>query len=112
MQVDVEPGIAIEQKELVIEAVTGMPHRATGTGALGLDRHVDLQTEARLQWGRRRVLDNALCCKPCQQQIRVTPGKSAVLNSRNVEKGNPSIGNSGFGVSAANAPEPAPETAA
>jgi len=86
-QIDVEPRIAVEQKKPIIETVARMPHRAAGTGALRLDRHLDLQIELRLERGRRRIVDNALCCKPSEQQdpLQAMAGQ---LEQQHVEKGN------------------------
>ena len=87
-QIDIEPRVAVEQKEPVIEAVARMPDRAAGTGALGLDRHLNLQAEPRLQRGRRRVFDNARGCKPGEQQDPRHPMASQ-LEHQHIEKGNP-----------------------
>ena len=48
-QIEVEPGIAVQQKKQIIEAIARMPECAADARALWLDCDFDLQAEPRLQ---------------------------------------------------------------
>src|SRR6516165_5569951 len=87
-QIDIEPRVAVEQKEPVIEAVARMPDRAFS----GVDAAYSTMRGA---------------ANPASSKTRVTPWRAS-SNISTSRKGIPSTSSNGFGVSAANLPSRLP----
>ncbi len=72
-QVHVEPGIAVEQQERLVEPISCPPQRSAGSGRFRFDHHLDVEAEALLQRCRGGVLNDSLGRKPGKQQDSPDP---------------------------------------
>src|SRR5215469_2563506 len=84
-QIDVEPRIAVQQKEALSQAVARMPDGTACTSALRLDRNLDLKTKADFDRGRRCVFNNAMRRMTSEQQHSAY-AMAAQFEQQHVEK--------------------------
>ena len=84
-EIYIEPGIAIEQIELLVQAVTRVPQRATGSRALRFDCDLDIETETLLDRRRRGIGDDLFGFERGEQQ-NIPDAMAAELEQQHVEE--------------------------